>query len=325
MGYSQATASRAVLQVPPIVADLQAVFGSLDDASLLEALRGPIRRGPKGHSIQVLWRCYVAKYRMGLASTDALIRALHDNPYLAKVCGIESPDAIPHKSTFSRFFAKLSKRAYLTQVKNVSRSLVRHSYATLPGFGQRVAMDSTTIQAWSNGGKAIKSDPDAGWSIKRNTHGKTKYVYGYKVHLLVDCEYELPIAANISAGNAHDAKRASNLLSEARHTYSRFRPKFVIADKGYSGQPLADLIRDQYWAKPIIDVNPAHRKLAHKTANKRAKTEWKAIYNQRGAVERVNSRLKGQRALDHVRVRSRAKVTVHCYLALVGMQANPFP
>lgn len=318
MGYSQTTASHAVLQVPPVVADLQVLFGSLDDAPLVAALQGPVRRGPKGHSSKILWRCYVAKYRMGLASTDTLIRALHDNPFLAKVCGIEAPDAIPHKSTFSRFFAKLSKRAYLHLVKDVSRSLVNRSFDTRPGFGQRVALDSTTLKAWSNGGKMRKADKEAGWSVKRGTQGKNEFTYGWKLHLLVDAEYELPIAAHVSAGNVHDAKRASNVLSEAQFTrHGKFRPHFVMADKGYSGKPIQDLVRC-YWAKPIIDVNAAHEKLARRTAKRRATPEFAALYKQRTAVERVFSRLKGQRALNRITVRSLAKVTVHCYLALVA-------
>lgn len=321
MGYSQATAPRGLWQVPPLVQDLEAVFASLADAPLLAALQGPVRRGPKGHSVQVLWRCYVAKYRMGLASTDALTRALHDNPFLAQVCGIETPDSIPHKSTFSRFFAKLSKRAYLHLVKDVSRALVNRSFDTLPGFGQRVALDSTTLKAWSNGGKMRKADKEAGWSVKRGTQGKNEFTYGWKLHLLVDAEYELPIAAHVSAGNVHDAKRASNVLSEARFTgRGLFRPRFILADKGYSGKPMQDLIR-RYWAKPIVDVNAAHERLANRTAKKRETAEWKALYKQRTAVERAFSRLKGQRALNKITVRRLPKLTVHCYLSLIAMQA----
>ena len=49
--------------------------------------------------------------------------------------------------------------------------------------------------------------------------------------------------------------------------------------------------------------------------------EWKALYKQRQAVERAFSRLKGQRALNRITVRQRRKVTVHCYLSLIVMQA----
>ena len=62
-----------------------------------------------------------------------------------------------------------------------------------PGFGKVVAIDSTDIRVWSNGNKPRASDPDAGWCVKSGTHGKKKYTWGYKVRILADAEYELPI------------------------------------------------------------------------------------------------------------------------------------
>ena len=187
------TAVAVVPQQPPVVAQLESVFANLEDAELLEILKGSVRRGPKGHSVQTLWRCFVMKHALSLPSTAAMIRMLHNNPFVAEVCGIDSPNAIPHEATFSRFFWKLSK--HLPRVKDVSRAMTRKHYATLSGFGERVALDSTTLKAWSNGGKTKKADPQAGWSIKMGTQGTKELTYGWKLHLLVDCEYELPIAA----------------------------------------------------------------------------------------------------------------------------------
>lgn len=324
MAYAHATTFAAPRQAPPVVAQLQAVFDSLNDSSLLAALAGPTRRGPKGHPVKVLWRCVLARYVLGLESTRALIRTLENNPFIAEVCGIPSLDAIPHEATFSRFLAKLADRKYLHLVKDVSRSLVRKHYAELPAFGERVALDSTTLKAWANGGKPKPSDSEAGWSVKKNTHGKTEFTLGYKLHLLVDCESEMPIAANVSPGNVHDAKRASNVLSEARYTNKKFHPRFVIADKGYSGKPSVHLIRRQYWAQPVIDINPGHKKLLAELGDWQSTPERKALSKQRPAAERAFSRLKGQRSLNHIRVRGLRKVTVHCYLSLITMQAYWF-
>ena len=316
------TAVRPAVQTPPVVSVLQAVFAQLDDSPLLNALRGPVRRGPKGHPHRVLWQSFVAKYVLGLESTAALIRTLINNPFIAGACGIHSPEAVPHEATYSRFFAKLSTRKFQHLVKDVSRSLVRHHYAMLPGFGKRVAMDSTTLKGWANGGKPKKSDPEAGWSIKRGTQGTHKeFTYGWKLHLLVDCEYELPIAANVTPGNIHDASKASALLSEARCHTKRFRPDYVMADAGYSGKDLFELIKRQYWAKPIIQVNKTHKRLLAKRGDTPWTPEWTALYKQRQAVERVNSRLKGQRSLNRITVRRKMKVTTHCYLSLIAMQA----
>ena len=310
----------AATDLPPVVKELETVFGNLEDADLRDALIGPTRRGPRGHSAIVLWHCFVAKYRLGMDSTDAFIRALNDNPYLAKACGILSAEAIPHKSTFSRFFAKLSKRKYQHLVKDVSRKLVQRCYAELPGFGQRTALDSTTLKAWSNGGKTPKSDPDAGWSVKKGSNSMQEYKYGYKLHLLADCEYELPIAANVSAGNVHDVTRASNVLSEARYTTGKSTPRYVMLDAGYSSIELVRLIENQYSSKAILQVHPTHKVLQKRFADVKDTPEIKALAKQRTAVERAFSRLKDKRALNKITVRRRMKVTTHCYLSLIAMQ-----
>lgn len=314
----QHSISGAPVQAPPVVQQLESAFAKLDDAPLLAALEGPVRRGPKGYSAKVLWRCYVAKYVLGLESTRELIRTLQNNPFIAEACGVTGP--VPHEATFSRFFSKLAKRKYLHLVKDVSRRLVRQSYANTPGFGRLVALDSTTLKGWSNGGKTKKADAQAGWSVKRNSHGKVESTYGWKLHLLVDCETELPIAANVSPGNIHDFDRASHVLQEARFTTSKFHPRFVMADKGYSGKELFALIRRQYKAEPVIQVNRSHTKLMERFGVWEGTVTWKALYAQRTAVERVFSRLKGQRALNHIRHRGRSKIQVHCYLALIALQ-----
>ena len=229
-------------KIPPVVGELEAIFRELPDEKLLEKLQGPHRRGRPGYSPVILWRCYVAYYYLGLESVSALIRLIHDNPYIAMACGIESPDQIPSQPTFSRFGTKLAGRWLTVAVKDVLRSLTRRLYDTLPDFGKSVAIDSTDIKAWSNSNKkgkrlvkrgnrrvkgqkpkiGVVSDPDAGWIVKKNTSGKTKYVWGYKVHILCDTTYELPLVVKVTAGNVADVTQASPLLSQARFTTGRF-------------------------------------------------------------------------------------------------------
>lgn len=322
MAYGNSTSVLSAPQAPPIVAQLQAVFDRLDDDALINKLIGPTRRGPKGYPVRVLWRCFIAKYVLGLASTEALRRELRNNPFIAEVCGITTPDAIPHHSTFSRFFKKLASNKRLHLVKDVSRSLVRNHYMSIPGFGKRVAIDSTTLKARANGGKAKKADQQAGWSVKKGTQGHDEFVYGWKLHLMVDCETEWPIAAIVSPGNVHDAARASYVLGEARRaTQGKFHPAFVMMDAGYSGKPLTRLIKRQYRGIAVVQKNRHHKKLNREMAEFRASAEFRALIKQRPAVERCFARLKGQRSLNNITVRRRMKVTVHCYLSLIAMQA----
>ena len=242
---------------------------------------------------------------------------------------------MPSQPTLSRFGTRLSKKLNTLEVKNIFRKLTTTLYETLPDFGQVVAIDSTDIKGWSNGGKKGKrarpamkrhprrpgrvSDPDAGYCVKTATDGNQKYVWGYKVHILADTKYELPIAINVSAGNVHDVRRASPLLSEARFVHSgRFHPDYVICDAGYSSDRLRHLIRRQYHAQPIIDPNASHKRAFAKT-NKNA--EWKAIYSRRTAIERLNGRLKGFYKLNDVRVRTLLKVRVDSLLSSIVLLA----
>lgn len=306
-----------ITRPPPIVGELEILFSRLSDDSLIDKFILPIRRGPKGYPARVLWRCFVVKHYMGLQSTDALIRTLRNNPWVAEACGIES---VPHKSTFSRFFKKLSYPKFLHLVKDVSRSAVRRHYRELPGFGERVALDSTTLKAWSNGGKDPKADLEAGWSIKKGTQGPKEFVYGWKLHLVVDCESEMPIGAHVSPGNVHDMVRATNTLRQCRVSFQGFHPRYFMADAGYAGRKFMRHVKRQYRAIPIVNI-PRHLKKFRATYGEILdKPEGMALSKQRQSVERVFSRLKGQRSLNSITTRGLEKVTLHCYLSLIAMQ-----
>ena len=299
----------------PVVRQLRAIFDSIPDDDLLVALKAPT--GRPGYTPEVLWKTYVASVVLGLPTFAALIRTLHNNPLIAVVCGITSYEGIPTKFAYSRFIRKLSEPRYVVMVKNIMRSLIRSLYDTLPDFGKSVAIDSTDLKAWSNGAKKPASDPNATWAVKPDTSGKTEFFFGYKLHLLADTQYELPIAANITTACVADVRVASRVLSEARFTRSRFHPQYVICDAGYSSKKLRMLIRRQYRGEPIIKVNPRHKKALFPETK-----EWKAIYNRRSSIERLFGRLKGYRRLNNITVRRIRKVTVHCFLSLIVVQSQ---
>ncbi|MFC2058078.1 transposase [Chloroflexota bacterium] len=319
MAYIHDKTKQINTQVPPIVTELIAIFRELPDAELLADLRGGTRRGPKGYDPKVLWHCFVAYYALGLPSTSDLIRTLYNNPYIARACGMDYPYGIPSQPTLSRFFTKLSSGYFRARVKRVFYALTRRLYDTFPDFGKSVAMDATDIKAWSNGAHKKPTDKHAGWVVKADTNGRGKFTWGYKASILVDTTCELPLGVKVTSGNVHETKAASPLLRQARYIYGRFHPEYVIADSGYSSEKLRQLIRWQYHATPIVKVNPAHKRAIK---NHPETPEWQLIYNRRTSVERVFSRLKGHRKLNYVRVRGIHKVTVHCLLSLIVMQAK---
>jgi transposase len=301
----------------PIVRQLHAIFDTLPDKELIADLTA--RTGRPGYTVKILWGTYVAMAVLGLPSFASLIRTLQNNPYVAIACGITSPEGIPTKFAYSRFMRKLSQRKYVVMVKNIMRSLTRSLYDALPDFGKSVCIDSTDLKAWSQGARKPPSDPDASWAVKLDTSGKTKYYFGYKLHLLADTEHELPIAGKVTTASVHDIHAVTPLLSEARFTNSKFHPEYVICDAGYSSQKLRRTIKRQYRTQPIIKVNPSHKKAK---ALLPETEEFREIYNRRSSIERIFGRLKGYRRLNNITVRRIRKVTIHCYISLIVVQAQ---
>jgi hypothetical protein len=319
---------------PPIVADLEAIFDALPDTDFLDAIRGPKRRGRPGYDPAVLWRCCVARYALGVESVSAMLRVLRDNPYVAQACGINGPADMPSQPTLSRFGTRLSKLPNAVALRNVQRGMTRQLYATLPDFGKCVAIDSTDLKGWSNPQKRGRkksttrrqrprigevSDPDCGWSVKKNTRGNRSFTFGFKAHILCDAIYEIPLVIDTTAGNVHDIRKATPLLQQARVVNSKFHPDYVLCDSGYSSNALRHAIKRQYLATPIIQPNPMHKKAV---ARQEDIENWREIYKQRTAIERVNGRLKGFFALDDVRVRGRQKVKIHAHMAVIALQAR---
>ncbi|MBI2855956.1 MAG: transposase [Chloroflexi bacterium] len=161
------------------------------------------------------------------------------------------------------------------------------------------------------------TDPDASWAVKSTSGNLKKFWFGYKAHVLVDTDYELPIAMTVTSANVHDIQGATRVLRQARFTNSKFHPDYIMADKGYSSDKFQLHIKRQYRAKPLVKANNSHKKaLALETP------EFKMLYNRRVAVERVFSRLKEHRALNHPTVRRLRKVTTHCFLSMIVLQAK---
>jgi IS5 family transposase len=316
MVYRHGTIFPAPVQDPPIVAELEAIFEALPDEQLLKALTPERRFGRPRVQADILWHCHIARYALGLPSVSALIRTLQDNPFIARACGIDAANQIPSQPTFSRFSSKLAEYPVNVLVKDVMREMTREFYRTLPEFGKSVSIDSTDIKAWSNKGKKPHTDPDASWAVKSSIGNLKKFWLGYKAHLLVDNYYELPIALSITSANVHDIRGASRVLRQARVATSMFHPNYVMADAGYSSNELRNLIKRQYRAEPIVKAKRSDKAIDLETP------AWKSLYDKRVAVERVFSRLKGYRSLNQVTVRRIAKVTVHCFLAVIVLQAQ---
>ena len=135
--------NRAFANAQDYLGELAAIFASLCDDALLSRLQEYRPTGRQGYPLKALWRAYVGSFVLNLAHTNALIRRLEGNPEFRALCGFAGP--LPHRTTFNRFIRRLSHHADL--VEATFADLTHQLKALIPGLGNEVAVDATTVRS----------------------------------------------------------------------------------------------------------------------------------------------------------------------------------
>ena len=250
-------AARQRGRVSPLADELSAIFSAIDDEPLLSALARYRWTGRPGWSLRALWRAYIAGSTLGLPTTNALVRRLQDDPALREVCGFTG-GALPSRWTFNRFVSRLSHHA--DAVERVLAALTDRLHKLLPDFGKGLALDASTVRSWSNPDKPRISDPEASWTGKAGRgKNKTTWYWGYKLHLIVDAKYELPVTATVTTASPHDSTEFQPLLRKARELHAWLRPSYVTADAGYDGKRAYEFVVREMQSVPIIKLRRTKR------------------------------------------------------------------
>jgi len=71
------------------------------------------------------------------------------------------------------------------------------------------------------------------WGVKKNSEGKNVFWYGFKVHLLVDCQSQYILTVLLSSGNINDGKMDIPLLKGLAERHPNLPVSHVLADAGY--------------------------------------------------------------------------------------------
>ena len=253
------TAESSNGQITCSFSEYEAVFSTLNDTGLLQRLEAYRLVGRKGHSLRALWRAFVCSYLMGLPSTNALIRTLEDRPDFRIFCGFRT---LPHRTTFNRFFNRLSRHANL--VEQVAAGLTKKLKALIPDLGEAVAVDSTVVYSHSrprrkdDNGNVIKesSDPEAGWTAKHAARAKTggkEWYWGFKVHMVADVNHGMPLGQFATTASRNDSPELPNLIDKTESLHDWFKPKVVIGDRGYDANSNHQYLYDK-GIIPIIHI-----------------------------------------------------------------------
>lgn len=249
--YCQAEFSQS-----PLVTELEDLFVSIPYKHLLDTIMSERTRafsplGRPGYLLEPLLKGVLVSYYLGLKSTAHIVRRLQEDTILAVTCGFDPRD-IPHRSTFSRFKKKLSR--YQDLVDQCLNQITSELRALLPGFGDVVAVDSTPVRSHCNPNKQLVSDPEAGWIAKGGSRKGKEWHFGYRLHMVVDTNYELPISKKQTSAKIQDIRMMLPLLRETEENLPWFDPDVVIADKGYDSGDNYQGVVQEFDASPIIPL-----------------------------------------------------------------------
>jgi transposase len=236
---------------------------------LLIAIEQEHWTGRKGYAVRGMWAALIAGLLNQCHSLADVVRLLKRDKETRLVCGF-SKDDMPGEDALGRFLKKLVKHAALFD--EFIGDLVNKLRELLPGFGSKLAIDSTDILAYANGYREHPADIDARWGAKKKGHSKTKnkaegekkkgekkepdvyYWFGYKLHLVIDALYELPLAFILTPANEADTTYLKPLLQKAEADQEKTRPEMIITDKGYDSRENNTYVYKECGATPIIPI-----------------------------------------------------------------------
>ena len=240
--------------------ELETTLAQLNDQPLLTRLAAYRRTGRPGYPLRALWRASVCSYLLDHKYTNVLVRELEDDSDFRKFCGFTGRP--PHRTTVLRFFHRLAHHPELVEAAFVN--LTEQIKALLPDLGRVVAIDSTVVRSHSNPNRTHISDPEASWTAKTSARAKKarrEWYWGYKLHMVADANYGLPLAHLTTTAKRNDSPLLPKVYAHAEELYKWLRPDAAIADRGYDALSNHEYL-DQKGIVPIIKIKkPAHVKL----------------------------------------------------------------
>jgi transposase len=203
----------------------------------------------------------------------------------------------PDIGTFSHFLKRIGEPLFEELFNKTVQQLLNHHFLSR----QCIAIDGSIIEA-------NPDDKQAGWGWD---HIKECYVYGYKIHVIVDTKTELPVAFYFTKANVHDSQAFTPLYHQVKSYDTRFHIVSLLADKGYDSSRIRQtLLIDE--VQPIIKVS--------KTRIKPQYPAWfLKKYRKRTSVERFFSRLKTYLDMKRLNLKGIAQLKLASYLISIGM------
>lgn len=249
---------------------LSLLLRHLPDETLMRQIESQRGRGRNDYPVRAVWNSVLAGIVYQHPSIASLRRELMRNAQLRQVCGFDlckGMAAIPSPNAYTNFLTLLMRPREC--VDALFYDLVDKLTGVLPDFGKTLAIDSKAIRSRSRktSSQAVpdgrgEADADTGVKTYKGTRKdgrlweSVKSWFGFKLHLIVDAEYDLPVDYCVTEASACDITVGREMVNRlAKH-----RPKvldkadYFLGDKGYDDTKLITTLWDDRQIKPVIDI-----------------------------------------------------------------------
>ena len=291
---------------------LKLVLEHLPDEALMEAMEKHRKWGRDDYPIRPVWNSVLAGIVYQHPSIDSLRRELSRNGELRGVCGFDphrGSGGVPPPWVYTRFLELLFR--FKAEIDGMFDRLVDELKVLLPDLGFSVAVDSKGVNSAGKPTKKVEKDGrrdmDADWGKKayrgQREDGtlweKVVTWFGYKIHLLVDTQYEMPIGYEVTRASASDTKHLLPLVEGVKKKHLEIYKDIdkAAADKGYDSEENCRRLYDEHEIKPVIDIRRMWRDKETKLLDPGCADN--IVYDEVGAVYCICPKTGEQRSMSY--------------------------
>lgn len=242
----------------------------LPDETLMGKLESLRSKGRDDYPVRAIWNSILAGVVYQHQSIESLRRELMRNAQLRQLCGFDllrDIKAVPSSNAYTNFLKLLVRHCDL--VDTMFYNLVEELGKLLPSFGKTLAIDSKAVSSRSRRESKRKhidfrgeADADRGvktYKGKRKDGSMWESVknwFGFKLHLIVDADYELPVDYKVTKASASDISVGREMVKDLASN----RPEvlenadFLLGDKGYDDTKLITTLWNEHDIKAVIDI-----------------------------------------------------------------------
>ncbi len=313
---------------------LRLVLEALPDEALMVQLESRRGKGRNDYPVRAIWNSLLSGIVFQHESVESLRRELSRNGELRDLCGFDplgGEQTIPSPDAYSRFLKNLIQEQ--ATIDGMFDSLITELQELLPDLGQHLAVDSKAIPTHARGrmDPSQSGDPDADWGKKvkrgQRTNGthweKVTKWFGYKLHLLVDSHYELPLAWNLTRASNSDTPELIELVEDLKKRQpERIKvAKDLSADKGYDSTKNNTWLWDECEIKPLIDIRSMWKDEKTRLLDDREADN--VVYDEAGRVYCFCPRTGDKRELAFQGFeKDRQGLKYHCSAAAYGFECK---